>query len=77
MAKGAYLVTERKRLLRDLGEIVYQRLSAGQEALTELDGRVKELERLTKKVELQEILIRNLRFGEARRRPAETGKEAL
>lgn len=68
MAKGAYLVTERKRIFRELGEEVYTRLTKGEITISGVEGKVKELDRLTKKVELEEMLIRNLRFGEVRSR---------
>lgn len=63
MAKGAYLLNERRRLFVKLGEETYRRLREGEMKAPELQGLVTQLERLTKKVEIEEMLIRGLRFG--------------
>lgn len=63
LAKGAYIVGERRRLFVKLGEEVFAKHSRGEIAAPELDPLFQQLERLTKKVEIEEILIRNLRFG--------------
>lgn len=67
MAKGAYLVGERKRLFRRLGEEVYYKTTKGELAHADLEPLVHQLDKLTKKVELEEMLIRRIRFGEERR----------
>lgn len=63
MAKGAYIVGERRRLFVQLGEEVYKRIAKGELKDPQLEPLVQQLERLTKKVELEEVLIRNIRFG--------------
>lgn len=68
MAKGAYLVGERKRLFRRLGEEVYYKMAKGELANADLEPLVNQLGRLTKKVEIEEMLIRGIRFGEQRSR---------
>lgn len=68
MAKGAYLVNERKRLLQRLGERVYEMAKNGVVVSPDLESEFHEIERLTKKVEIEEMLIRRLRFGERRTR---------
>jgi hypothetical protein len=78
MTKGAYLLGERKRLLRKLGEEAYTKLASGEWKSTELDPMVRQLERLTKKVEIEEMLIRGVRFGTkpGRNRGPETETES-
>lgn len=74
MTKGAYLVGERRRLFVKLGEEVFERYKKGElkledsPALEPLLTTVHQLERLSKKVELEEMLIRNLRFNDGKRR---------
>jgi hypothetical protein len=63
MTKGAYLLSERRRLFGKLGEEVYYRMMKGEWQNAELEPLVKQLERLTKKVEIEEMLIRSVRFG--------------
>jgi hypothetical protein len=63
MTKGAYLVGERKRLFTQLGEEVYYKVVKGELQNAELEPIVHKLDRLTKKVEIEEILIRSMRFG--------------
>ena len=70
MAKGAYLIGERRRLLVKLGEDVYEKIRAGEvkhEAWTPL---VHQLDRITKKIEIEEMLVRNARFGSSSRATA-------
>lgn len=69
MANGAYLLSERRRLFGKLGEEVYARIARGELKSPELEPLVHQLDRLTKKVEIEEILIRNLRYG----KPARAG----
>lgn len=80
LAKGAYIVNERRRLFVKLGEEAFARLSRGELKSPELEPLVVQLERLTKKVEIEEILIRNLRFGtrsgRSARQPSATGGPA-
>lgn len=63
MGKGAYLLSERRRLFTHLGEEVYYKFIKGELQNTELEPIIKQLERLTKKVEIEEMLIRSIRFG--------------
>ena len=63
MAKGAYLLSERRRLFLKLGEDVYYKIQKGEMRIPDLEFIVSQLDRLTKKVELEEMLIRNIRFG--------------
>jgi len=64
MARGAYLTQERRNLFSKLGEDVYYRIAKGELRNTELENQVKEIDRLTKKLEVSEIKIRSLRFGQ-------------
>ncbi|MBI4405324.1 MAG: hypothetical protein HY537_14265 [Deltaproteobacteria bacterium] len=66
MAKGAYLIGERRRLFLRLGEEVYYKICKGELRHAELESVVHQLDRLTKKIEIEEMLIRNLRFGTSR-----------
>lgn len=75
MAKGAYLVGERRRLLMKLGEEAYARLHAGTWTEPELDATVRQLERITKKLDIEEMLIRSARFGTRREAAPESGAE--
>ena len=63
MAKGAYLLSERRRLFSKLGEEVYYKVERGEIQNKDLESIVKDLSLLTKKVELEEMLIRSTRFG--------------
>ena len=68
MANGAYLLAERRRLLVKLGEETYRKLLEGSVNDPELKALSLQLEKLTKKIEIEEMLIRNLRFGGRGRR---------
>lgn len=63
MGKGAYLTSERRRLYQRLGEDVFFRVQRGELRDTDLELRVKDLERLTRKLELEDAQIRAVRFG--------------
>lgn len=63
MVKGAYLIGERRRLFVKLGEEVYSKISKGEWKNSELEPLVHQLDRISKKVELEEMLIKNVRFG--------------
>jgi len=69
MAKGAYLLAERRRLFVKLGEEAYDQVLKGEVKQAALEPLVHQLERLTKKVEIEEILIRKLRYGRREPRP--------
>jgi len=88
MARGAYLLGERRRLFVKLGEMVYENQQGerdeGQGAATSgaPDGElwqkrvqplvhqlVHQIDRLTKKLEIEEMLIRSVRFGVKPERP--------
>ena len=64
MAKGAYLLGERQRLLNRLGEEAFDRLKSGEWKGENLESLVKQLERTTKKIEIEERLIQQARFGD-------------
>jgi hypothetical protein len=61
MAKGAYLLGERQRLLAKLGEKVYDQIKAGTLSQEELKPLVENLERLTESIEHEEKRIQDLR----------------
>ncbi len=63
MCKGAYLLTERRRLFGKLGEEVYYKMAKGEWQNAELEPLARQLEKLTKKIEIEEMLIRGIRFG--------------
>lgn len=69
MAKGAYLIGERRRLFLKLGEEVYEKIRKGELQNSDLEPLVHQLDRMTKKVEIEEILIRRLRFETRDDRP--------
>jgi len=71
MSKGAYLLAERRRLFVRLGEATFEKMKTGDLAAKDLEPLVHKLEKLTKKVELEEMLIRNLRYGGRERRREE------
>lgn len=74
MGKGAYLSVERRRSFQRLGRKTFERFNDGGLSAAERDPDLKELvqqiARLTKKLELEERLVRNIRFGERRGRKA-------
>lgn len=63
MAKGGYLTSERKKLFKRLGEEAFHRIQKGDLSLGDLIPLTQEIKELTKKIEIQELLIRRLRFG--------------
>lgn len=63
MATGGYLLSERRKLFKRLGEQTYDRIQKGDLSLTELIPITEEIKALTKKIELEELLIKRLRFG--------------
>lgn len=63
MAKGGYLISERKKLFKRLGEEAFHRIQKGDLSLSDLIPLTQEIKELTKKIEIQELLIRRLRFG--------------
>jgi hypothetical protein len=69
MARGGYLIGERQRLFVKLGELVYEKSQAGALNPAELQPLVHQIERLTKKLEIEEMLIRSVRFGVKPERP--------
>lgn len=87
MARGAYLLGERRRLFVKLGEMVYEKNQrAGEKDASAAEARraesiedggdttqqrlVHQIDRLTKKLELEEMLIRSARFGVQTERPS-------
>lgn len=67
MFRGAYLVSEKRGLHEKLGKQVFERFADRVADDIELGALVKQLDRTNKKLELEERLIRNLRFGYSRR----------
>lgn len=63
MAQGAYLLSERKRLFAKLGEEVYAKFLSGELRHPSLEASVHQLDRLTKKIEIEEMLIRSIKTG--------------
>ena len=63
MAKGAYLLGERRRLLLKLGQEAFGRMKNGEWKSEDLDQLVKQLDRVSKKIEIEEKLIQSARFG--------------
>jgi len=84
MARGAYLIGERRRLFVKLGEMVYEKTLrpvakdengdkvSASESVDKRDGTTPgedllhlahQIDRLTKKLEIEEMLIRSARFG--------------
>ncbi len=75
MVKGAYHTNERRRLFQRLGEGVFYKMVKGEMTNSDLEPMVRDLEKVNKKIEIEEILVRSLRFGERRvRRPAAVEK---
>lgn len=68
MGKGAYLSFERRRSFQRLGRRAYERLNSGALQDNVLETHVQQIARLTKKLELEERLLRSIRFGEKRGR---------
>ena len=76
MAKGGYLLSERRKLFQRLGESVYFKIKKGEFGNAELEPLVQQLDKLTKKVEIEELLIRGVRFGKAEKhRYAKEGEQ--
>ena len=63
LAKGSYRLGERRRLFVKLGEEVYDRINRGELVCDDLNTTVQQLNRLTKKVKIEEMLIHKIRFG--------------
>ncbi len=63
MGKGAYIVGERRRLFVRLGEEVFTKMQGGLLRDPDLEPLVEQLEKLTRKVEIEETMIRSIRFG--------------
>ncbi len=64
MGKGAYLLSERRKLFTQMGEEVYYKIQKGEFANEALSPIVKQIDRLTKKIELEEMQIRTARYGD-------------
>ena len=73
MAKGSYLVGERRRLFQKLGEDLYRSFSEQGANPERFTPTIQALNRTTKKIELEEVLIKNLRFG-TREKPSHLGR---
>ncbi len=72
MAKGAYLLGERRRLFAKLGEEAFRRFQSGELKSEALHPLVHQVERITKKIEIEEMLVRSLRFGSRGGRTTDT-----
>lgn len=68
LSKGGYLTSERKRLFTKLGEDVYYRMQKGEFSNPDLEPIVKNIDKLTRKLELEELQIRAVRFGHSRQK---------
>lgn len=66
MSKGAYLLSERRELFKKLGQEVYFKIRKGEWQNSELEPLVTEIDRLNKKIELEEVQIRSVRYGKKR-----------
>ena len=78
MIKGSYLIGEQRHLFEKLGEDAFKRYRAGEISVAEWEPLAHQLDRLAKKIELEEMLIRNARFpeeGHRRRPPTGEGTE--
>lgn len=63
MLKGAYLVTERRHLFEKLGEEVFFKIQKGEWQNAELETKIQQLQKMTRKVEVEEARIRGIRYG--------------
>ena len=63
MSKGAYLLSERQALYQKLGREVYYKIRKGEWQNGELEPIVNEIDRMNKKIELEEMQIRRVRYG--------------
>lgn len=63
LGKGAYLLAERRRLFLKLGEETYSRILKGELNSKEFEPLIVQLDRITKKVHIEELLIHRIRFG--------------
>lgn len=76
MAKGSYLLSERRRLLHRLGEQVYRQKLDGKWDPAAFDELVHQLDRLTKKIAVEEVLINRIRYGKRSAPPAAETRRA-
>src|SRR4051812_12665937 len=74
MTKGSYLLAERRRLLSRLGEDLFQQRLKGDWKPEAFDETVHQLDRLTKKIEIEEVLINRLRYGKKTPQAAQAEK---
>lgn len=74
MVKGAYLVEERRRLFEELGTKYYEQFGHQLVRDETLQKTIQHIERLSKKIETEEILIRQFRFGYRPRRKPRQGE---
>lgn len=63
MARGAYWLSERKRLMTQLGEQSYKQMQSGKVDPAEMKEVTDQLNRLNEKLELEEDLIARIRSG--------------
>jgi hypothetical protein len=63
MTKGSYLLAERRRLLLRLGEELFQQRSRGELKPEAFEDTIQRLDRLTKKIAVEEVLINRIRYG--------------
>ena len=63
MARGAYWVSEKKKLATLLGNRTYQLIREGKLSVPEFDGLVAQIQRISEKLEKEEELIQSIRSG--------------
>ncbi len=64
MTRGAYWLSERRRLMTQLGERSYKQMQAGELDASALTDVADQLKRLNEKLEMEEDLIARIRAGE-------------
>ncbi len=74
MTKGSYLLAERRRLLFRLGEELFQQRLKGDFKPEAFDETVHQLDRLTKKIAVEEVLINRIRYGKKTPQSAQAEK---
>ncbi len=63
LTKGSSLLSERRRLFSQLGEELFRQRLQGEWKPEAFDGTVHQLDRITKKIAIEEVLINRIRFG--------------
>lgn len=63
MARGAYWVSEKKKLMTVLGSKTYELIREGKISLPEFDNLVAQIQRIAEKLEKEEQLVQEIRSG--------------